>query len=229
MSRVTAINQFYVAELPDLPNAEVGFGTPIDQIDSVVIPRFTTPAQRDARIVSPTAGMRCWATSTEEEYKYNGTAWVGASSKYRNVPAAGYGNIDTADFFELALAWPFEANSVYIGEINLAFFSTATGRAIKIALSGPSGSTVYGHSITGDFEGTADSEFPDVSYNQISTNGDKSHYGIGRVGNNSPAFWMKFWIQTSATAGSLSFKMNKQTAYSESVSWRGWSTCLKVG
>jgi hypothetical protein len=127
MSGTTTICGLVKPELEDAPaDIEVAVGVPLEQLDVLLNPVFTSPASRDATIVAPTAGMEAFCTSTREKYIYTGTQWVGVRPRTKRKALTETINNNTSFQADDALFDSVEANSHYKINVRASVLTDAT-------------------------------------------------------------------------------------------------------
>lgn len=126
MSGTTPINGLVTPELEDAPaDIEVAVGVPLNQLDVLLNPVFTSPAQRDAIITAPTEGMEAYCASTKEKYVYTGTQWVGMRPRVKRKQSASYTQSSVV-IPDSDISMSLEANSHYNIYVWILFLSSAT-------------------------------------------------------------------------------------------------------
>lgn len=80
MSSTTTINALRYAVQSDTANAQTGFQQLAEDLDTRLVPRFSSAATRDTAISSPTNGQACYITGSATGGRtlqvYNGTSWI---------------------------------------------------------------------------------------------------------------------------------------------------------
>lgn len=78
MTVYTPIAAIPTPDLTDAPNGPLNMLSMATQIDSQLVPTFTSASTRDAAITSPVAGSRCYRSDINALQQYNGavSAWV---------------------------------------------------------------------------------------------------------------------------------------------------------
>lgn len=136
----TTINGFRTPLLADPALIEQAVGNFADDIDKVVIPRFTTPTARDVAIPSPVFGQFAACSSTGELYYYTGSGWAGArpriilKTQNQNLTA------NTTLQNDQQLWCSVEANSIYRFWLSVAF-SSPLAADFKYRFTLPTGAT----------------------------------------------------------------------------------------
>lgn len=225
MSSLTPQNAIQVPQLSDVPDIETSFGPAFTTIDSRLVSRFTSPADRDARVVSAVAGMICYVASTGETEIYNGTKWVGLIPRiaYESAGQTVTDSVTLANSTNLKFA--VEANCIYRLSGTLRYKSNGTAsNNIKMGFTAPSGANgSWSLAVDDDAHTTADSR--EVAYNTSQGYGCSNAYLL-----RSPLTGI---LQTFSTAGTLQFQFAENASIGgvTSVEVTIWSSLelLKIG
>jgi len=145
VSVTTPINGFVLPSLGDIANIESAVQPLGLAVDSLVLPRFSTTAGRDAAISAPTFGQFASVSGTQEVYKYNGTAWVSACPRWIVKPIDEPINLNATGQLDDHLLFSMEANSAYVANFFLGIFSTSATPDIKMDWTIPAGGTRRAH------------------------------------------------------------------------------------
>lgn len=140
MAGTTVLNTIPVPTLADLPNIEVAVKQTIEAVDLRLDPIYATTAARASANPSPTAGQKCYVTSTGEWYRWNGTAWISAAPKWY-ISTSNQTVTDSVTLTNAtSLGIVVEASSSYIFRGDLIYSSTGTeGNDMQIAFTIPAG------------------------------------------------------------------------------------------
>lgn len=141
MSVTSPINGFVLPSLGDVANIEAAVQPLGLAVDSLVIPRFSTTAGRDAAISAPTFGQFAVVSGTQEVYVYSGTAWVSAKPRFIIKPTDEPLASDSTGQLDDHLLFSMEANSAYVANFFLGIQSTSATPDIKIDWSIPAGAS----------------------------------------------------------------------------------------
>lgn len=198
------INGIPIPSMSDPPHLVNAVTPIINNIDTRMIPRFTTTANRDAAIAAPTAGMACYVSGTDEIYVYR-TGWVSM------VPRMVFKTADTARSSTISptadphLTFSVEANSKYFGELVCIYkgaVSSGSAGGLRLTCTGPAAMTAKATSFFGPHG--LSSTVSDVKVDSV-TDWLSTHIGIGSIGtSNNVAGRVSFYLTTSATAGTFS-------------------------
>jgi len=225
MSTPTTINGFPKPDLSDSPNISTAVGNFADAIDSRVIPIFSTTGARDTAIPSPTYGMHCEVTGTQEYYRYNGTTWVSAAPriiyKTANQSYSSDATLNPDDHFICNL----EANSLYWGSI-IVYYSSGTTSDFRTLWTFPSGCTGL-RFYTALRPAAADTGDLDISVAKLSdTNQDFGGLGTTDSRTQRGMFDEQFTIDTAGSSGSLTFNHCQASATGTTTVFAG--SCMQI-
>lgn len=223
MTANTPINGLRIAELTDAPaNIQTvmsNFGT---DVDSRIVPRFTSTALRDAAITSPVENQIAAVAGTVHQVQvYDGAAWTELARRPLYVRKTATENVLNSttlqDDNELLL--PVKANYTY--QFKMVFFNASGSTAnLKYKFSVPSGTTMF-YSSTHSFAGVLDSFY----------NTEGSTVVVGSSGSNKPVI-VDGIILVSATAGNVTLQWAQNTATgaeNSTVSFGSFFTAQRVG
>lgn len=199
----TPINGFPVAAMSDVANIVTNVDELTDALDLVGVPRFNLLSERNAAIPSPSDGMVCYVTQTEEMYLRKNSAWCSMVPRTKTKSSdQNAGNTNYRNDNELFLS--VEANSRYLGEMILAYTSALSDGDLKFSFSGPSGYTVQGVNVDAlDVAAVNNglSVFLDSALDLTGT------FNVGGVGpTNLVGVRVKLMITTSSTAGTFTVR-----------------------
>lgn len=197
MSGVTDINQFITPELGDgRPNIETAVGIPLNQIDTVVNPRFTTSSERDSRITVPAEGMECYVESTKEKLIYDGAKWVGMKPRFCRSEVQITYETNLAENIE-GLLMTLEPSSLYHIWGSVRFYSdVSTLNDFALSFQVPSGVTGF-WTVQGHPHG--------ISSNDIIFTGEKLWSEYAGIGSLNVVQFIPFWgiLQTDVAGGDI--------------------------
>ena len=231
MSALTPINSIQTPVLGDVPDIETSFGPAFATIDSRAMARFTTPADRAARVTAPVAGMIGYVASTNEMEYYNGTKWVSLVPR-KVIMLSGQTVTDSTTLTNCTqMVFPVEANSVYEFQMSLRCHSTGTeANDLKTNWSMPVG-------CNGSWAGYAPpGTFASGSVYSEGNMDDHPLSGVWAFGTTSAVnlrVHLHGLLTVGSTAGNFQFQFAENTAIggvtSVTIDPYTWCNMLKVG
>lgn len=204
MSRLTTINGLQVPQLSDTPDIETSIGPLADAVDTLLVPRFTSPTDRAAKLAAPTEGQMCYVISTHELMVYNGTAWVGAKPRttYKVTDQTVTDSVTLVDC--ASMGFTVEANSWYRLTGTIRWKSTGTNvNNIQMCFTAPAGSG-GSWNLTADMDQHTGATPTEIAWG--------TSYGFGV---NSAVLYREHChgiLATGSTAGNLQFQFAENTA-----------------
>lgn len=212
MSTNTPIAGLPSPQLTDSPNIETAVGGLASAVDSLLVPRYATTANRDAAITAPVFGSMAAVSGTGELYMYTGTAWVSARArwKFKTVAEVVTGSATIQNDDDLVAS--VEASSSY--QYRAILFAThSTTGDIKIAWTIPAGSTharlCYG--TTSDGSGSASAAYTAVSVTNRSR-GSATENSYDLTTSHNVMIEEYGVLTTAGTAGNLQLQWAQNSA-----------------
>lgn len=232
MSTNTPIAGLPSAELTDSPNIETVMAL-ASAVDSLLVPRYSTVAARDAAITAPVFGQMAAVSATSELYMYNGTTWISARPRMFFKASSQTVSASTTLVDDVDIQIPLEASGKYLVRVVLACQHSSTGD-IKLAwtdpgLLGGGGSWRFSWGSTADGTASASAAYSAVSsaYRAYSTTTAATHDLT--TNHNTPAF-EEFYMAMGAVAGTAKLQWAQNSAAGTTTVLAGsWASVLKIG
>lgn len=208
----TPINAIPYPTMADPPHMTNTITPVVNQIDSRLVARFATTAARDAAIPTPTAGQICYVSTPDELYVYR-SGWVSMCPRvvFKPVDTDRISNAVLSD--DPHLLFTVEANSTYMGNVNLIYHADAAGD-LKVAISGPASFTAKAISFVGLLQNaTFVDDIRIDGVGDISTGG--TPVTVGGIGiQEGLGLRMHLRITTAAAAGTVAVSWAQGTSSS---------------
>lgn len=215
MTSTTPINGLRMAELTDSPpNIQTAFGNIGTDLDTRLVPRYTSTANRDAAIPSPIEGMVCYVSGTGSAAAvlmiYSGSAWVPI---FHNNPFAYKASNETVTASttyqaDNDLTVAVRANTIYTVE----FFGIATGEDagdFKFRFTYPTSAALSGGTLAMFASIGGGTDFAGSGYWRAYTNDSSSPSSdlfAGIPDTNSTSILYKGLLVVAGTAGNLALE-----------------------
>lgn len=233
MSTNTPIAGLPSPELTDSPNIETAVGSLASAVDSLLVPRYSTVAARDAAITAPVFGQLASVSATSELYMYNGTIWISAKPRYFFKGSSQTVSASTVLVDDVDIQIPMEANGKYLVRLVLACQHSSTGD-IKLAwtdpgLLGGGGSWRISWGSTADGTASASAAYSAVSsaYRSYSTTTSATH---DLTTSHSTPVFEEFYAAMGAVTGTMKLQWAQNSAAGTTTVLAGsWATVVKIG
>lgn len=224
--RTTDINGINVPELEDAPpDIEVAMAG-MDQIDELLIARFTSLAERNAAISSPAYGQMCTVYDTREFYMWNGSAWVSAKARFTSCDS-DLAIPTTTPVDITGMSFNVEADSTYVLDGWIRHMSTVNTNDLTLNWTVPTGAVgIWGWNSMA----LGATLSINNSMNSVAAAITSSIDGGVVTTSTMTSFWARF--ATVSTAGTIQLQGSEQTSISSNsvtVQSRTWMRMWKVG
>lgn len=211
MTATTTFNAIPYPQLTDVKTIEPQFLAMSNQADSRYVARFSNASARDAANPTPTAGTMAYCVQESLLFQYTGTAWLPFLFQKTVVKANVETSLSTTLQPDDQLLFFTEPNSVYHGELHVAYSGASITAVAKFAWTIPTGATItrgtFGLSnLTNDRTNSALGQ-PGIK--------DTSFRSVGGAGGGTgtyASYSENFILRTASTGGNVNLTWAQATA-----------------